>query len=82
MSQSASSLQLELYAIRSHEEGYPDPTPDDLNDPEFNAVWNAIKGWDLCRFPSIGLVEGATGNDVMHILLALRKAVAASVVRR
>lgn len=50
---------------------YPDPTESDLASPEFNAVWEAIKGWDIARHGD-GMRAGATGNDVMHILLALR----------
>jgi hypothetical protein len=55
---------------------YPDPTEADLQDPDFEAVWDAIKGWDLSRYlehPSgLRSYSGATGNDVMHILLALK----------
>ena len=52
---------------------YPDPTESDLADPEFNAIWQAIKDWDLSREPASHRVySGATGNDVMHVLLALR----------
>ena len=36
----------------------------------FNAVWEAIKGWDLQRFPNTGYA-GATGDDVCTILEAL-----------
>jgi hypothetical protein len=49
---------------------YPDPLPSDLERPEFEAVWQAIKGWDIQRSPGQGYA-GATGNDVMHILKAL-----------
>lgn len=49
---------------------YPDPTAADLEEPQFNAVWEAIKGWDLERTPNAGYAD-ATGNDVMHILIAL-----------
>jgi hypothetical protein len=72
---------------------YPDPTQADLASPQFEAVWRAIKGWDISRgdetsYPflsqSVGgdqelarsgrrLYSGATGNDVMHILNALRR---------
>lgn len=51
---------------------YPNPTDDDLADPEFEAIWQAIKGWDMRRTPN-DLYSGPTGNDVMHILNALRK---------
>jgi NTP pyrophosphatase (non-canonical NTP hydrolase) len=59
---------------------YPNPTEADLKDPLFSAIWQAIKTWDLNRgvqpdqegggFQS--LYSGATGNDVMHILSAIR----------
>jgi hypothetical protein len=55
---------------------YPDPTEADLKDPDFEAVWDAIKEWDLSRHRETKsghrLYSGATGNDVMHILLALK----------
>jgi hypothetical protein len=51
----------------------PEPTASDLESPEFNAVWDAIKKWDISRY-SNGIYEGATGTDVMRILTALRKA--------
>jgi hypothetical protein len=54
---------------------YPDPTAEDLGDPEFQCIWEAIKKWDIARDPSreaMALRAGATGNDVMHILRELR----------
>lgn len=48
-----------------------DPTEADLQDPEFEAIWDAIKGWDITR-PGSELTGGATGTDVMTILNALR----------
>ena len=51
---------------------YLDPTPEDLESPDFNAVWNAIKRWDLSRDPANELYAGATGNDVMRILAVVR----------
>ncbi len=54
---------------------YPDPTTSDLASPEFEAVWQAVKGWDISRYPAeCGSYSGATGNDVMRILGALRAA--------
>lgn len=54
---------------------YPDPTTEDLKRPDFKAVWQAIKDWDISRNGSAGpgptLYSGPTGNDVMHILNAL-----------
>ena len=56
-----------------NEPAYPDPTEADLESPEFNAIWDAIKGWDVSRYNN-GLYAGANGSDVMHILAALRRA--------
>jgi len=50
---------------------YPNPKPEDINRPEFNAVWEAIKGWDIQRSWGSGL-HFATGNDVMYILNAIQ----------
>lgn len=47
-----------------------DPSAKDLETPEFEAVWQAIKGWDIQRTPGEGYAE-ATGTDVMTILKAL-----------
>lgn len=49
-----------------------DPTEKDLNSPEFNAIWNVIKEWDIQRNKYAGYA-GATGTDVMAILNALRR---------
>lgn len=49
-----------------------EPTIKDLNDVEFNTIWNAIKSWDIQRRPGDGYA-GATGTDVMAILEPLRK---------
>lgn len=48
-----------------------EPTEKDLASPEFEAVWQAIKGWDIERAPGEGFAH-ATGTDVMAILNALR----------
>lgn len=49
-----------------------EPTSADLISPEFNAIWKAIKEWDIERERGAGYA-GATGTDVMIILNALRK---------
>lgn len=53
---------------------WPDPTPEMLETPEFNAVWKAIKTWDIC-VPEVDgdLYSGATGNHVKCILDAISK---------
>lgn len=51
----------------------PDPTPEMLDDPRFEAVWQIIKGWDIGH-PNGGeptLYSGAMGNHVRAILDAL-----------
>ena len=48
-----------------------EPTIKDLKSKEFNAVWKAIKGWDIERKPGDGYAR-ATGTDVMTILEALK----------
>lgn len=52
---------------------FRDPTERELESPMFNAIWDAIKGWDISR-TSNGLYSGATGTDVCIILDALNKA--------
>lgn len=54
---------------------YPDPTPEMLDgDPLFEAIWQAIKGWDISRHPAYNrLYAGATGNDVRHIYDAVKR---------
>ena len=50
---------------------WPDPTPEMLNDPKFNAIWNVIKSWDV-HVP--GAYAGycvSTGNHARAILDAL-----------
>jgi hypothetical protein len=54
-----------------------EPTEVDLQSSEFNAVWDAIKKWDLDRgdisTSNRCNYHGATGTDVMTILNALKK---------
>lgn len=53
---------------------YPDPTPEMLDgDPLFEAIWQAIKEWDISRF-SDGIYCGSTGNDVRHIYDRIKQA--------
>jgi len=47
------------------------PTSEDLESLEFNAVWEAIKKWDIEREEGKGYAH-ATGTDVMIILNALK----------
>ena len=50
-----------------------DPTSEELESPLFNAIWKAIKGWDLRRENAAGYA-GATGTDVCTILDAIKPA--------
>lgn len=50
---------------------WPGPTPEMLNDPTFNAIWNVIKSWDINVPDAYSGYCGATGNHVRAILDAL-----------
>lgn len=64
-------MPYELTNPFAQDDQYPDPTETDLKDPMFEKVWQAIKDWDISRYNN-GLYAEPTGNDVMHILLAVR----------
>ena len=71
--------EAKMDAIRlTHDEflsrAWPDPTPEMLETPEFNAVWDCIKKWDI-NVPDVyrGYC-GANGNHVRAILDALAAA--------
>jgi hypothetical protein len=53
---------------------WPDPTSEMLSDPEFEAIWGAIKTWDINVPRAYFGYCGATGNHVRAILDALRRA--------
>lgn len=53
-------------------EDMPSPNAFDLLDPQFNAVWEAIKTWDINAPEYYVGYTGAQGNHVMLILNALR----------
>ncbi len=55
---------------------WPDPTPEMLQDPRFEAIWQTIKRWDINVPGAYGGYCGATGNHVRAILDALDGAVA------
>ncbi len=50
-----------------------EPTAHDLESPLFNAIWSAIKGWDIERLPGEGYAN-ANGTDVMAIIDSLKEA--------
>jgi len=53
---------------------WPDPTPEMLETPEFEAVWQCIKRWDINVPDVYAGYCGATGNHVRAILDALAAA--------
>lgn len=53
------------------EDNWPDPTPEMLDTPEFNAIWDCIKKWDINVPDAYVGYCGATGNHVRAILEAL-----------
>lgn len=57
-----------------HMPNFPDPTPEMLETPEFEAVWQCIKTWDVNVPEQYAGYMGATGNHVRAILDALHKA--------
>jgi len=53
---------------------YQDPTEDDMRDPEFKAIWEEIKSWDINIPEEYNGYCGASGNHAMAIKNALKKA--------
>ena len=51
---------------------WPDPTPEMLSSPEFEAVWQCIKLWDINVPDAYVGYCGSNGNHVRAILDALR----------
>ena len=52
---------------------WPDPTPEMLSSPEFEAIWQCIKKWDINVPDAYSGYCGANGNHVRAILDALVK---------
>lgn len=50
----------------------PNPVHIDLMDPEFNAIWDVIKSWDVNVPEYYAGYCGANGSHAMLILNALR----------
>lgn len=53
---------------------WKDPTPEMLDTPEFKAIWQCIKPWDINVPDAYSGYMGATGNHVRAILDALANA--------
>jgi hypothetical protein len=52
---------------------YRDPTPEELQDPLFNRIWQTIKTWDINVPAEYNGYCGASGNHVCAILDAVRE---------
>jgi hypothetical protein len=52
----------------------PNPTPEQLNDPVFKAIWETIKSWDINVPEYYQGYCGATGSHVILIINALKRA--------
>ena len=50
---------------------WPDPTPEQLKSPLFEAIWQTIKRWDINVPSAYAGYCGATGNHVRAILDAI-----------
>ena len=63
----------ELIATDGHmrTKEWPDPTPEMLASPEFEAIWQCIKSWDVNVPEVYSGYCGANGNHVRAILDAL-----------
>lgn len=61
-----------------NQDNWPDPSPEMLASPDFAAVWECIKDWDIAvsKIPGQDMYSEATGNHVKAILdsIALSKA--------
>ena len=71
-------VEMDIKFMNNTQRRLEEPTGKDLIDPLFNAVWDAIKGWDLEREQGAGYA-GATGTDVMTILNAVRPSITQAV---
>lgn len=70
----AESLLMAIEANPGAKTPWPDPTPEMLDDPLFDAIWQVIKSWDInvpAQYPGYC---GATGNHARAILDAVRSA--------
>ncbi len=62
---------LSTVSVPPERKPFPDPTPEMLETSEFNAVWQAIKHWDINVPSAYGGYCGAMGNHVRVILDAI-----------
>jgi hypothetical protein len=57
-----------------HFDPLPNPTPEDLKDPLFEAIWRVTKTWDVNVPEYYSGYCGMNGSHVMLILNEIRKA--------
>lgn len=63
---------IESGVTKSSSAPYLAPTDEMHGDPLFNAIWGAIKSWDISRHND-GIYSGPTGNDARHIYDAIKR---------
>lgn len=63
-----------LEAAQPRPQPWPDPTPEQLQSPAFQAVWDVIKTWDIAVPAAYSGHTGAEGNHVVAILDGLAEA--------
>lgn len=60
---------------------WPDPTSDELKNPVFEAIWQAIKTWDINVPGAYAGYMGATGNHAAAILRGISPVLKAAYER-
>ncbi len=61
---------------------WPDPTQDMLKTPEFEAIWECIKDWDINVPKAYEGYTTATGNHARAIIDALKKKLVFDILLR
>jgi hypothetical protein len=67
-------MQLDKLEQRKRHISWPNPKKSMINTPEFEAIWQCIKHWDINVPEAYSGYSGATGNHVRAILDALKEA--------
>jgi hypothetical protein len=59
--------------MKFNQNNWPSPSEELQDSPEFKAIWDTIKRWDIC-VPDVdgeGSYSGGTGSHVAALLLSL-----------
>lgn len=66
-------IEVQTIRFKNAQTGKPwlPPTAEQINSPEFDAVWSAIRDWDIAVPAVYGGICSATGAHVRAILDAL-----------